>query len=210
MATPQVLMRAFASTIAFGLLFATPVAASRHEIKLQVLTTLSQNVRGVGIAPGIEVVGAPVSCSPPYPDNTVSVQQKVPGYDSADQCTLALPSHDVSGTVHNREVQALLTTEDGLQYYVILGCERQFGWCDALGNKEIYSGQLNDSPKWLANYQTSASDVVHENIISAWWEEESDLQDRVRGEGGIGEGHTCPRELSLSSSVRSLAASFAK
>lgn len=153
MATPQVLMRAFASTIAFGLLFATPVAASRHEIKLQVLTTLSQNVRGVGIAPGIEVVGAPVSCSPPYPDNTVSVQQKVPGYDSADQCTLALPSHDVSGTVHNREVQALLTTEDGLQYYVILGCERQYGWCDALVNKVIYSGQLNDSPKWLANYQ---------------------------------------------------------
>lgn len=152
MATHRVLIRVFG--LAFlSVLSANPAVAARHEVKLQVLTTLSQNVRGVGIARGEEVTSAPVSCSPPYPDNTVSVQQQVPGYPSGDQCTLATPAHDVLGAVHNREVQALLTTEDGKQYYVILGCQKQYGWCDPLADKAVYSGKLNDNPKWLANYR---------------------------------------------------------
>ena len=153
MAAHRIVFRAFVVAPLPLCLLMLPAAASKHPVTLKVLKTISQNVRGVGVAPGIEVTSAPVSCSPPYPSNTVSVQQQVPGYPSNDQCVLALPARDLTGTVHNRDVHALLTTQDGLQYYVILGCQKEYGWCDPLEKNTTYVGELNEQPKWLADYQ---------------------------------------------------------
>ena len=153
MAAHRAAFRAFKVALFSLSLFTLPAAGSKHPVKLQVVKAISQNLQGVGIAHGTEVTSAPVSCSPPYPDNTVSVQQQVPGYPERDQCVLATPAHELTGAVHNREVQALLTTENGLQYYVILGCQKEYGWCDPLLNDATYMGELDDQPKWLADYR---------------------------------------------------------
>lgn len=141
---------------AFGFLLlvvlVATASATRHEVQLQVLSTFPQIIRGVGVGPGIAGgFSPPIPCSPPYPRETVSVVPADPG--SADHCILAAPSGDVTGTVQSRRVKAILTAEDGQRYYVVLDCQRQYGWCTALADQATYVGKLNDQPKWLSNYQ---------------------------------------------------------
>jgi hypothetical protein len=131
--------------------FACSASAARHEVHVQILSILSQTVRGVGVG---GLVGgeftSQVPCSQPYPSDTVSV---VSGPGSLDQCLLRNPAHRATGSVQNRRVEAILTTEDGQTYYVVLGCQKEYGWCAPLAEHANYVGKLNDKPKWLANYE---------------------------------------------------------
>jgi len=134
--------------------FVSPALAS-HPAQLQVLHSVSQEVRGVGIGPGAQgLPSSPVSCSPPYPTNTVSVTSAATANSgSADQCILELPSGDLRGAVQNRRVEGILTSEDGKKFYVVLECQKQYGWCAPLREHLTYPGTLNDKPKWLLDYQ---------------------------------------------------------
>jgi len=145
-------MRRTVSVLLFLSVFACSALAARHEVHVQVRSVLSQKVRGVGV--GGPVGGeftTEVPCSRPYPSDTVSVVSG--GAGSLDQCVLANPSHQAIGSVQNRRVEAILTTEDGQTYYVVLGCQREYGWCAPLADRANYVGKLNDKPKWLVDYQ---------------------------------------------------------
>ena len=116
------------------------------------MSSLSQTVRGVGIgSPSGDHLGSGVPCSQPYPTDTVAVTRANSG--SVDQCLIGVPSHESTGTVQNRRVEAILTSEDGQTYYVVLGCQKQYGWCAPLTPGQKYSGKLSEKPKWLTNYQ---------------------------------------------------------
>jgi len=144
-------MRRSASVLLFLSVFACSASAAQHEVHVQVRSVLSQTVRGVGVG---GLVGSEfttqVPCSRPYPSDTVSV---VSGPGSLDQCVLANPAHQATGSVQNRRVEAILTTDDGQTYYVVLGCQKEYGWCAPLADRSNYVGKLNDKPKWLADYQ---------------------------------------------------------
>jgi len=145
-------MRGSVLVLLFLSVFACSASAARHEVHVQVRSVLSQRVRGVGV--GVLVGGeftTQVPCSRPYPSDTVSVVSG--GAGSLDQCVLANPAHQPTGSVQNRRVEAILTTEDGQTYYVVLGCQKQYGWCAPLADRANYVGKLNDKPKWLADYQ---------------------------------------------------------
>ena len=132
-----------ASTVAF---------ASRHEVQLQVLSTRAQNVHGVGVGIG-PATGAPMppggegaaveTCPLSYPDASHNLTI----------CESPGPTGDATGTVQNRRVEAILTTSQGLKYYVILGCQKQYGWCIPLADHATLKGHLNDASKWLDDYQ---------------------------------------------------------
>jgi hypothetical protein len=144
-------MRRSASVLLFLFVFACSASATRHEVHLQVLSVLSQTVRGVGV--GGPVGGeftTQVPCSRLYPSDTVS---GISGPGSLDRCVLANPAHQATVSVQNRRVEAILTTEDGQTYYVVLGCQKQYGWCAPLADRANYWGKLDDRPKWLADYQ---------------------------------------------------------
>lgn len=127
-------------------------SASRQEVQVQVIATRAQNVSGVGVGigpatgspmpPGGDGAGVEI-CPLTYPD----------GSHNLAVCQSPGPSGQEIGSVQNRRVEAMLTTGQGQTYYVILGCERQYGWCIPLTNRASYVGQLNDSSKWLADYQ---------------------------------------------------------
>ena len=144
-------MRRSASVLLFLSMVACSASAARHEVHVQVLSVLSQTVRGVGVGGlvGSEFTNQ-VACSRPHPSDTVSV---VSGPGSLDQCVLADPAHQATGSVQNRRVEAILTTEDGQTYYVALGCQREYGWCAPLADRANYVGKLNDKRQWLADYQ---------------------------------------------------------
>jgi hypothetical protein len=145
-------MRVFASVLLSFLSLVIPTFGAHHEVHVEVVSTLSQNVRGVGVgSPAGGLLGSAVPCSQPYPTDTVAVTRGNPG--SVDQCLIAVPSHESTGTVQNRRVEAILTTEDGQTYYVVLGCQKQFGWCAPLADGQRYAGKVSDDPKWLADYQ---------------------------------------------------------
>ncbi len=128
-----------------------PASTARYEVHVQVLSSLSQTVRGVGVGPAGGQFNTLIPCSQPYPTDTIGV---VPGNPaSTDRCILATRSGEATGTVQNRRVEAILTTEDGQTYYVVLGCQKQYGWCSPLAERANYVGRLNDQPKWLADYQ---------------------------------------------------------
>jgi hypothetical protein len=129
-----------------------PASTARYEVHVQVLSSLSQTVRGVGVGPAVGgQFNTLIPCSQPYPTDTIGV---VPGNPaSTDRCILAMPSREATGTVQNRRVEAILTTEDGQTYYVVLACQKQYGWCAPLAERANYVGRLNDQPKWLADYQ---------------------------------------------------------
>ena len=139
-------MRGSVLVLLFLSVFACSASAARHEVHVQVRSVLSQRVRGVGV--GVLVGGeftTQVPCSRPYPSDTVSVVSG--GAGSLDQCVLANPAHQPTGSVQNRRVEAILTTEDGQTYYVVLGCQKQYGWCAPLADRANYVGKLNDKPK---------------------------------------------------------------
>ncbi|MFL6439873.1 MAG: hypothetical protein ACJ71Q_20035 [Terriglobales bacterium] len=126
-------------------------SAGQHHVQVQVLSTMSQTVRGVGdgmssAAPFTAVI----PCSQPYPGDSVSVTR---GQGSVDQCVLASPAHEATGMALNQRVEAILTTEEGQSYYAILGCQKTYSWCARLADQANYAGKLNDKPKWLADYQ---------------------------------------------------------
>ena len=132
-------------------LAASSALATQHQVHLQVLSVLSQTVRGVGVgSPAGGEFKTLIPCSKPYPSDTVGVVQ---GPGSVNQCVLASPAHESTGSVQNRRVEAILATEEGQTYYVVLGCQKQYGWCTRLAEQANYVGQLNDKPKWLADYQ---------------------------------------------------------
>lgn len=130
----------------------SPASASRHEVQIQVLSTLDQNVRGVGVGIG-PAAGSPIppggisasttTCPLPYPD----------GSHNLYRCDLPGPSGDEIGSVQNRRVKAIVTTQSGQTYYVVLGCQKQYGWCIPLTGHATYVGHLNDKPKRLEDYQ---------------------------------------------------------
>jgi len=142
------------SPFVFLLLTAASIiaSASRHEVQLQVLSTQAQNVRGVGVGIG-PATGAPMpsgsegaaveTCPLNYPD----------GSHNLTICQTPGATGDATGSVQNRRVEAILTTAQGTKYYVILGCQRQYGWCSSLADHGSFVGQLNDVPKWLDDYQ---------------------------------------------------------
>jgi|SRR5579862_7973256 len=145
-------MRVVVITPLLLILLVGSAAASRHEVQVQILSTKSQTVGGVGvgIGPGADVAIAPggdgastTTCPLTYPDGTGTVQY----------CVLPGPSGDELGQVQNRRVEAIITTEGGQRYYVVLGCERQYGWCMPLAERATYVGKIDEQPKWLANYQ---------------------------------------------------------
>lgn len=145
-------MRVFASVLLSLICLVIPIFAAHHEVHVQVLSTLSQTVRGVGVgSPAGGQLGSAIPCSEPYPIDTVAVVLGNPS--SVDQCLIAVPSHESTGIVQNRRVEAILTTEDGQAYYVVLGCQKQYGWCVPLSKGEKYVGELSDQTKWLADYQ---------------------------------------------------------
>lgn len=141
------------------LFVAMPAWASHNpQLQVKVLAIRSQNVSGVGIGPvngGMPHGGDfanTVPCGQPYPSDTAAV---IPGDNpgSADHCVLAGPSGEMTGTVQNQRVQAILTTQDGQTFYAGLGCQKQYGWCAPLATHTTYTAGLNDQPKWLADYQ---------------------------------------------------------
>jgi len=104
-------------------------------VHVQVLSVLSQTVRGVGVG---GIVGGELTTDVPGP--------------GPDRETELFPFHQVTSSVQNRRVEAILTTEDGKTYYVVLGCQKQYGWCAPLAEHTNYVGNLNNQPKWLADY----------------------------------------------------------
>ena len=131
-------------------LVADSASAAQHKVRVQVVSVLSQTVSGVGVgSPAGGEFTAVIPCSEPYPSDTVGVVQ---GPGSLKQCLFASPAHQPSGTVQNRRVEAILTTEDGQTYYSVLGCQKVYGWCAPLAEHAAYEGTLNDKPKWLADY----------------------------------------------------------
>ena len=143
-------MRFSASVFLLVMLVAHSASAAQHEVRVQVVSVLSQTMSGVGVG---SLAGSEfktlISCSEPYTSETVGVVQ---GPGSLTQCLLASPAHQPSGTVQNRRVEAVLTTEDGQTYYTVLGCQKVYGWCAPLAEHASYEGTLNDKPKWLADY----------------------------------------------------------
>jgi len=136
--------------LSFLTLATCSASGSQREVHVQVLSVLSQTVRGVGVGgfTGGEFTTL-IVCSEPYPSGTVGVVQ---GPGSLKQCALASPAHQATGSVQNRRVEAIVTTEDGQSYYVVLGCQKVYGWCAPLAEHAYYEGKLNDKPKWLADY----------------------------------------------------------
>lgn len=135
------------------LVFALVVSASatRHQVHVQVLSAMPQTVHGVGLSPSSpDQLSTQVPCSRPYPKDALGVVQGNPG--SVDRCIFGTPSHAMTGSVQNRRVEAILTTEGGQTYFVVLGCQRQYGWCAPLINGSTYTGTLDDAEKWLARY----------------------------------------------------------
>jgi hypothetical protein len=151
-------MRPVATTCLF-LSLTLSASASRHEVRVLVVSTLSQHVGGVtvGIGPaggpaGGEFASSTTTCAQPYPETTIAVLPgETPG--ATEHCILAGPSGDAIGTVQNRRVEAILTTDDGQTYYAVLGCQKQYGWCTPLTGQATYVGMLNDNPKRLTDYQ---------------------------------------------------------
>lgn len=145
-------MRTPAATFLSLIVLVIPASASKHDVQVQVLSTLEQNVRGVGVGigpgagppvpPGGDVARTSV-CPLPYPD----------GSHNLYECLVQGPTGDELGTVQNRRVEAILTTESGQTYYVVLGCQKRYGWCIPLGSRATYVGHLNDRSKWLENYE---------------------------------------------------------
>ena len=145
-------MRVFASVLLSLTCLVVPTFAAHHEVHVRVLSTLSQTLWGVGVgSPSGGQLGSAIPCSEPYPSDTVAVVLGNPS--SVDQCLIAMPSHESTGTVQNRRVEAILTTEDGQTYYVVLGCQKQYGWCAPLSKGQKYVGELSDDTKWLSDYQ---------------------------------------------------------
>lgn len=145
-------MRVFAAALLSLVCLVVPALAAHDEVSVRVLSSLSQTVRGVGVgSPSGGPLGRAVPCSQPYPTDTVAVVRENPG--SVDQCLIAVPSQQSTGSVQNRRVEAILTTEDGQTYYVVLGCQKQYGWCTPLANGQKYGGKLSDKAKWLTDYQ---------------------------------------------------------
>jgi hypothetical protein len=145
-------MRRSVSVLLVVSLFACSASAAPHEVHVQVLSVMSQTGRGYSVA-GLGAGGSPtlIACTPPfYPSDTVGV---ISGQGAADQCIRANPAYAVTGSVQNRRVEAILTTEDGRTYYVVLGCQKVYGWCAPLADQAHYVGKLNDKPKWLADYE---------------------------------------------------------
>ena len=127
-------------------------SATRRHVHVQVLSAMSQTVHGVGVSPpSFDQLSTQVPCSQPYPKYALGVVQGNPG--SVDRCIFGTSSHAVTGSVQNRRVEAILTTEAGQTYFVVLGCQRQFGWCAPLVNGSNYAGTLDDAEKWLARYK---------------------------------------------------------
>jgi len=131
-------------------LVAYSASGAQHEVHVQIVSVLSQTVRGVGVdGPAGGEFTTLIPCSEPYPSDTVGVVQ---GPGSLKQCLLASPAHQATGSVQNRRVEAILTNEDGQTYYVVLGCQKLYSWCAPLAEHANYVGKLNDRPKWVADY----------------------------------------------------------
>lgn len=104
-------MRVSASLLLLLSLAASSASAIQHQVHLQVLSVLSQTVRGVGVgSPAEGEFKTLIPCSKPYPSDTVGVVQ---GPGSVNKCVLASPSHQSTGSVQNRRVEAILATAEG-------------------------------------------------------------------------------------------------
>ncbi len=130
----------------------TAASASRHEIKVLVLSTQDQHVAGINVGTGPTSVspyppggeGASTTICPlPYPD----------GSDSLAPCVIHGAPVNAMGTAQARSVHAILTTQDGLTYFAVIDCQRQYGWCKPLTEHATYLGLLNDRSKRLDHYQ---------------------------------------------------------
>jgi hypothetical protein len=145
-------MRAYLSTLLSLVSLVAPAWASRHPVQVQVLSAMSQNVSGVGVGIGL---GAG-STIPPGGDVARTMRcpltsPTAPG--TTYRCIDFGATGNEQGTVQNRRVEAIITAADGRTYYVILGCQRQYGWCTSLTDRATYVGELNDRSKWLEDYQ---------------------------------------------------------
>lgn len=131
---------------------ATAASASHHQVKVQVLSTQDQHAGGLNVgtgpssvspyAPGGEGASTTI-CPLPYPE----------GSDSLAPCVIHGAPVNATGTAQVRSVHAILTTKDGLTYFAVIACQRQYGWCIPLAEHATYVGLLNDRSKRLSHYQ---------------------------------------------------------
>ena len=143
-------MRRFVLVPLLFLLACSGVAARhRNQVHVQVLSVWSQTLRGVGVGVGSMVGGGFTTEVPCSDSGSVGVVQ---GPISLTPCPVSSSAHEATGGVQNRGVEAILTTEDGKRYHVVLGCQKQYGWCAPVAEHANYVGNLNNQPKWLADY----------------------------------------------------------
>ena len=147
-------MRASALVVLLLSAASTSASASRHEIKVQVLSTQDQHVSGINVGTG------PSSVSPYAPggegaSTTICPLTYPDGSDSLAQCVIQGAPVSATGTAQARSVHAILTTQDGLTYFAVIDCQRQYGWCMPLVEHATYVGLLNDRSKRLDHYQPS-------------------------------------------------------
>lgn len=147
------------SWVALLLLISSPVLlpASQRDVKLQVLLTRQQTVRGVGVGPGGGGLGGgdvyastnSTPCSEPSPDAATDITTSGA---SLSNCTFAVPSAGMTGSAQATNVKATLTTADGTSYYVYLYCQKQYGTCAPLKENETYLAKLSEGAEQLADY----------------------------------------------------------
>jgi hypothetical protein len=122
-------------------------ARNRNQVHVQVLSIWSQTLRGVGVG---SIVGGGFTTEVPCSDSGNA--DVVQGPISLIPCPVPSSAHQATGSVQNRRVEAILTTEDGKRYHVVLGCQKQYGWCAPMAEHANYVGNLTNQPKWLADY----------------------------------------------------------
>lgn len=140
------------SWVALLLLISSPVLlpASQRDVKLQVLLTRQQTVRGVGVGAADSGPSTTTPCSQPFPaDANVIV---TPAAGSVSQCTFITSAGSPTGSVQATNVKATLTTADGTSYYVYLYCQKQYGTCAPLKENETYLAKLSEGAEQLADY----------------------------------------------------------
>jgi hypothetical protein len=97
-------------------------------------------------------------CSQPFPDDAIAIDNRGGGLVS--HCTFAAPGASIAGSVQATNVKAILTTADGLSFYVYLYCQKQYGTCAQLEDDEAYSAKMSEGAKQFA-------DLVNRKVAGA-------------------------------------------
>jgi len=141
------------STVAVLLLLMLPevLPASQAEVKLQVLSSSQQTLRGVGVGMGDSgPISTTAPCSRPFPDDATAID--IRGGGPVSHCTFTPSASSITGSVQATNIKAILTTADGASYYVYLSCQKQYGTCASLKDGETYSAKMSDDAKQLADF----------------------------------------------------------